>query len=126
MEKPISKPLIIILCLIILFSAAFSFREYGRLQKLHIIAAYKEAMTQKIAQNHGVLTDKNIDLISSWMTFDYINKIFNLPQDYLKDALVISDPHYPRIPISIYARIHGVSSAEFLLQVQQAVAAYFH
>lgn len=40
-----------------------------------------------------------VDYIREWMTFDYINKVFNLPSDYLKNQLGITDARYPRITV---------------------------
>ena len=33
------------------------------------------------------------------MTFGYINKIYNLPQDYLKDKIGITNKKYPNMLI---------------------------
>ncbi len=124
-KKEISKPLAIILCIIIIFSFAFCAREYARLERAHIIAVYKKALSQKIATYHGALTAQNVDLISSWMTFDYINRIFALPSDYLKNTLAISDTDYPRIPISKYVNNHKLNEVQFIAEIKKAVSDYF-
>lgn len=64
--------------------------------------------------------------IQSWMTFGYINFVFELPTDYLKTAADISDPRYPNIQIARYARMHTVDVNEILANVKQAVALYTH
>jgi len=124
-KKEISKPLVIVLCLVILFSAVFIVRQSIRLDRMHLIATYEEAIDQKIDQYHGTLTGKNTDLISAWMTFDYINRIFALPADYMRTALAISDAGYPRMSISRYAKNHKLDQNEFLTEVQKTVANYF-
>ena len=91
----------------------------------NLIATYKEAIDQKITQFHGTLTGENTDLVASWMTFDYINKIFNLPSDYLKNSLAISDASYPRISISRYEKNHKLDQNQFLAEVKKTVANYF-
>ena len=124
-KKEISKPLVIILCVIIFFSAGFVIRQLSRIARMNLISTYKEAIDQKIDQFHGTLTDKNADLVASWMTFDYINRIFGLPADYLKTTLAIPDATYPRISISRYVKNHNLDQAQFLTQIQKAVADYF-
>ncbi len=125
MKKEISKPLVIILSIIIIFSAAYCIRQYSRVQRFQLIASYREAITQKMAEFHGKLIGKNTDLIASWMTFDYINRIFALPSDYLKNTLVISDSSYPLIPISRYAKNHKLDEIQFLAEMKKTVADYF-
>ena len=110
---------------VILFTIAFSLQQYFILHRSDIITAYKQDIVQKISQNHGPLNGANVDLISSWMTFDYINTIFVLPADYLKNTLGLSDARYPRITIAHYEKNHTLSDAEFLLQIKATVKAYF-
>lgn len=125
MKKETSKPLVIVLCIIIFFSTAYCVRQYSRIQHFQAITALKQVLTQKIAQYHGKLTAENVNLIASWMTFDYINRIFALPADYLKNTLAISDLSYPRIPISRYVKNHNLDQTQFLAEVQKTVADYF-
>lgn len=42
--------------------------------------------------------------IQDWMTFDFLNKSFGLPSDYLKKGLGINDKKYPNITISRWAK----------------------
>jgi hypothetical protein len=59
------------------------------------------------------------------MTFDYINKVFKLPQDYLKNILgVSSDRNYPNETIGHYARSKKEKSSTVLTQVQEALHNY--
>ena len=125
LKKETSKPTVIILGLIIIFSFAFTLRQLGRIAHMSLIARYEAVIDAKVDQYHGALTDKNVDLIASWMTFDYINKIFALPADYLKNALAISDTGYPRVSVSKYAKVHKLDQAGFLAEVQKSVASYF-
>lgn len=125
MKKETSKPLVIVLIIIIIFSVAYCVRQYARIQHFQAIAALRQTLAQKIAKYHGKLTDKNTDLISQWMTFDYVNRIFNLPADYLKNTLAISDTNYPRIPISRYEKDHKLDTTQFLAEVKKTVADYF-
>ena len=125
-KKKISKPfVIIILCLAIIFSFAFCIQQYLRLERANLIATYREVIQGKISQYHNKLNGANVGLIASWMTFDYINKIFALPADYLKNTLNISDAHYPQISISRYEKNQKLDSTQFLAHIQSVVAAYF-
>ena len=62
--------------------------------------------------------------IQDWMTFSYINHIFNLPPQYLSTALTIQDSQYPNLQISQYAKTKNLNDADFLKQVQQLVSQY--
>ncbi len=70
------------------------------------------------------LGSNDIDLIEEWMTFDYINKIFGLPSDYVKTQLQITDSRYPRISLSGYARNQHIDVATLLNSVADAVRNY--
>lgn len=60
--------------------------------------------------------------IDSWMTFDYLNKIFNLPPDYLKTSLNITDSRYPFLTISRLAREQKQNTTGTLSIVEQAIS----
>ncbi|HYV33777.1 MAG TPA: hypothetical protein VE973_02925 [Candidatus Limnocylindria bacterium] len=44
------------------------------------------------------------DQIRGWMTFRYINLVFHLPPEYLKNSLNISDARYPNLSINSLAK----------------------
>jgi hypothetical protein len=60
--------------------------------------------------DHHMLT---VNAIQPWMTFNYLNVVFNLPVQYLQTTLSITDPHYPNIRIGSY-----------LQDTQQAITHY--
>ncbi|HYF04957.1 MAG TPA: hypothetical protein VEA59_02185 [Patescibacteria group bacterium] len=62
--------------------------------------------------------------ISSWMTFDYINTAFDLPTDYLRNAMHINDSRYPKIPIGRYAQKNKLNEDQLIMQVQSLVQSY--
>jgi hypothetical protein len=66
----------------------------------------------------------DIGLISGWMTFNYLNKSFNLPGDYLKTKLAITSPTYPNITILKTAKEKGVPINFYLATVKDAVSAF--
>ncbi len=62
--------------------------------------------------------------ISSWMTFDYINKIFKLPETLLKDTLQINDKRYPLLTIRQYTRETNTNTGLLVQNIQKAVETY--
>jgi len=77
---------------------------------------------------HGLIVRES-DLITPneiapWMTFAYINFIFKLPPDYLKNTLHLAGSLYPNIQITRYARINQLNTVQLLASVKQAVTLY--
>lgn len=64
------------------------------------------------------------DEIEPWMTFQYVNFIFSLSDEYLKERLGIEDGRYPKVQIGGYARRTGLPLEPYLALVKQAIAAY--
>ena len=62
--------------------------------------------------------------ISSWMTFDYINKVFNLPPTYLKQTLQINNTKYPVLTIAQYAKKAKINLSLLIINIQNAVRIY--
>ena len=73
---------------------------------------------------HRSINANDVNTVQSWMTFDYINKVFKLPQDYLKNNLSVSDSSYPNETIGRYARSKKEKSSAVLTQVQEALHNY--
>lgn len=65
------------------------------------IFADRASITEQLLKKKQIKTTsvKDIESIDSWMTFQYINLIFSLPDSYLKEKLAINDKKYPNIPI---------------------------
>lgn len=66
-------------------------------------------------------TISDVNNIRDWMTFSYLNKIFKIPDNYLKSQLNISDSGYPNITISRAAKSQNVQTGVFLEKVKEAV-----
>ena len=62
--------------------------------------------------------------IASWMTFDYINKAFDLPSIYLEKRLVINDARYPFVTLQKYAKDASLNSALVIQGVRESVREY--
>jgi hypothetical protein len=65
-----------------------------------------------------------INDIGPWMTFDYLNVVFKLEPNYLKNALGISDNRYPNININMYARHYNIPLQNLLQNIKQAITSY--
>ncbi|MGC9599218.1 MAG: hypothetical protein ABSE18_02420 [Minisyncoccia bacterium] len=114
---------LIILGVIFLVLIVFAVMQYRALRRAQVINA-REFFITSLIQRHGPLTANEAALIRPWMTFDYLNRIFNLPADYLKTQLSIADPHYPQLSLGGYARSGHLDPNVFLGQVETAVRAY--
>jgi hypothetical protein len=91
----------------------------------NMLRVHLNNISEIIRNNHGTLGVKNVNLIDGWMTFDYVNLIFNLPQDYLKQNLGLEDVYYPKITISKYAKKNDLDINTFINKVGESVLSYF-
>ncbi len=105
--------------LVLLF--ALLIHGYAALRKEHLISVRELSLSMFVAR-HGPLTASETGMLRPWMTFDYVNRIFGLPPDFLKTAFSIEDPSYPKLTLSGYAAERGFDEKEFLAAVQAAVA----
>lgn len=64
--------------------------------------------------------------ITSWMTFHYVNFIFNLPNDYLKNTLNINNSRYPDLTLTQYAKENKLDSNIFTENVKAAVRSFLN
>lgn len=55
------------------------------------------------------------------MTFDYINRVFDLPDAYLKESLHITSKKYPLVTLGRYAKETGSDSSTIVQKVKNAV-----
>lgn len=66
----------------------------------------------------------DVDYIDVWMTFQYINFVFDIPENYLKDTFRIEDPHYPNLPIGRYVRSRNLDKNVLLEEIKGKVREY--
>jgi len=110
----------VILVLIVL--CVFLVRQYQHIQRLDYISQQRSLFIS--IHGSGPLTAADASSTQEWMTFDYIDKAFTLPPQYLQTALAITDSRYPRMTITRYASVAGLSQPEALLKVQDAIRAF--
>ncbi len=117
------KYILVFLGIVLVVLFAFLWRDYRLLRRAQIAGA-REARFSAFIKRHEPLTANEAGFIRQWMTFDYINKIFGLPSDYVKTQLQITDSRYPRISLSGYARNQHIDVATLLNSVADAVRNY--
>ncbi len=106
----------------ILLAAAVALLVWGWYRVGHEHPAdVRDALSGFVAK-HGPLTADEVGVIRPWMTFDYVNTLFALPPDFLKDSFRIDDPSYPMLTLGRYAGEAGYGQTEFLTAVEAAIA----
>jgi hypothetical protein len=98
-----------------------------------LISSYRQSNIGRIIHSHVTALKNNetsagravnVSAVQSWMTFDYINRLFGLPPDYLKATLAISDPVYPHLTLLHYSHLQGTSMVQGVAAVKEAIEAY--
>ncbi len=102
-----------------LFAAEFrALRTSGVLVPVH---RPREILRAVRPQAGTAAAPPNVDLLQSWMTFDYVNKVFGAPPQYLKGRLGITDGRYPALSFARYARRNHLQVNDVLDQVKAAL-----
>ena len=114
----------IVLAIVLAVLVVFLVRGYLVLRHEQVLNA-REASLNNVLKAHGPLNGNDVDIIQTWMTFDYLNRIFDLPETYLQTALPVADAHYPHLSINSYAHGANITSAAALANVQSAIKNYF-
>jgi hypothetical protein len=79
-----------------------------------------------ILRNRQPLTVNDINMIQPWMTFDYLNHVFNLPPDYLKTKLAVSDTRYPRLSLAHFIQNNHLDSNSVMAEVKRAISDFLN
>ena len=118
----------IVIVVIMLAIICFCILLVRNIQQAKLAGAFQEKMSisdlllQKKRAKNTNITD--VQYIGAWMTFQYVNFIFNLPEEYLRTSLQIRDTNYPNITLGKYLRKNKLIRGEFVTSVQKAVRAY--
>jgi heme/copper-type cytochrome/quinol oxidase subunit 3 len=124
MEKWIRLSILLfVITLIVLF--IFFLKQYIILKKADIINI-RETEISSLIKSHNKFSAQDADIIRSWMTFDYINKLFNIPQSYLQTTLNITSSHYPKLVVSDYIEDNRLDKNIFLQSLISAVKGYIN
>jgi len=99
-------------------------RQYQHVRRMGYVGRYQSLFSS--LHGSGPLTAAYASSTEAWMTFDYINRAFAMPPQYLKTTLEITDSRYPRLTIAKYAQSVGLSQAVATQKVQDAIRAFFN
>ena len=119
------KIAIILLAVSLVSLVVFLVRDYLSLRRADFINR-REISLSAFIQKHGPLTASDVGVLRPWMTFDYANKLFALPEGYLKDQLQISDTRYPNLTLGSYASMNKVDPAEAMVSIENAIVHYLN
>jgi len=62
--------------------------------------------------------------VQGWMTFEYLNFVFKLPPDYLRQTLSIENARYPRVTLKRYADRAGIDLSLLIHNTREAIQNY--
>ena len=116
------------LFIVIVSLAVLFLRDLRLLRRHNAFAVVREEMRVFLdgRESRAALTEKDIDSVKPWMTFDYLNRIFLLPPGYLKNALRISDRRYPDLALAKEAKKNRMHPAAYAERVKNAIREYFN
>jgi hypothetical protein len=112
---------LIILGVVFLALVVFFVAQYESLRRTQLINDHRFAVSQLLAHHAPLPVGEAPVVVRSWMTFEYLNKLFALPTDYLQTQLQISNTSYPRLTISSYAKAANLDEAVLIGQVDTAI-----
>lgn len=118
--------LMIIVILLAIFSVLFV-RNIISAHRAGVFAAHRP-ISDLLLKNKATHTTsvKDVEYIDTWMTFKYINFIFNIPESYLKDTLQIDDVRYPNLPVGRYTKAKKLESVLYISKIKDAVKNYIN
>ena len=123
MKDKILAVLIVVFVIIAVFLSVSLVMDISRLHREGNFG--RPNITHNFLQNTGVAPVPKVHLIAAWMTFNYVNKSFNLPKDYLKTELGIKSKAYPNLTIAKAAAENKVSTINYLTTLRETVLLYF-
>lgn len=114
----------LVLAAVLVVLVVFLVLNYRSLRRSAVISA-RESWLSAFVHNHGPLSVADVGYVRPWMTFDYLNKLFNLPPGYLKTQLMVQDPQYPQLTVSGYANRDHLNVTVLMGKIEDAIRAYF-
>ena len=120
-EKKILGAVIVLMIIALLVLCAVLVRDARSVGRAGPSSSLAGFLSARRARGPLAINATNANLIRPWMTFDYINRLFDLPKNYLKTSLNVSDGRYPNVSISEYRESTGTSSVSFLDAVRSAI-----
>lgn len=114
--------LLIVVISALVVSAMLLFAHFRRL-RAHRAFRPPPALREFIRTPQSVprLGIDDVSAIRPWMTFEFLNRAFGLPDDYLRRMLSVMSDRYPKIPIGKEAKESGVQIDVYISNLQDAV-----
>lgn len=114
MSKKNTYPLILLSTLLVLFAmGGLFFNNFTHLKQRGDFRVRKADRPQL-----------DIGKIAGWMTFEYLNRSFNLPSDYLKMDVAVTSTSYPNVSLIKEATLRGQDLTIFLDDVKKSIKKY--
>ena len=90
------------------------------LQNFHTVRQEVRSHTLRVRKNAAPMT---VSDIQPWMTFDYLNFVFHLPQGYLQNALGIPNSQAARYSsVGTYVEKQNLTREAFLAKISSILA----
>jgi hypothetical protein len=120
--SPIRAGIMLALALGLIFLSASVVHDLARYESTGIFHQHRP-IKELLKRNKGSeqVDLKQADSIAPWMTFRFVNIIFSIPENYLKDKLSIGDSRYPDMTIDKYANSANKNKEAFLEEVKGEV-----
>lgn len=106
--------LVILFCLLLVVSVHQPRNRGGHLSWKYYVGNHR----------HKAVAITDVIYISPWMTFDYINKVFDLPSNYLEQNLQIHDSKYPFVTIQRYSKNSNIDSSVLIESIRKDIKQY--
>jgi hypothetical protein len=111
-----------VLALGLIFLSVSVVHDLARYESTGIFHRHR-SIKELLKRNKGLeqIDLKQADGIAPWMTFRFVNIIFSMPENYLKDKLSIADSRYPDMTIDKCANSTNRNKTSFLEEVKSTV-----
>jgi hypothetical protein len=120
--------LVVAALVVLIFSLVLFMHAWRDLRRQGLpVAAYRPWHNQffkRSAPDYALRRQQEATGIADWMTFDYLNRVFGLPGDYLKTSLNITDKKYPELAIKSWATQTKQDSQKLTEQIKILVMGY--
>lgn len=123
--SPIESVLIIFSIILLILFCIFLMRNVQTARQSGVFD-HRTSVSQFLLKNKqsNRISITDTDYIDTWMTFQYINFVFNIPETYLKDQLQITDTGYPKMTIGKYIKNNRLDKAAYTEKIKETVREY--
>lgn len=122
---PVEMVIILLVGALLITFSIFLIHNIRQAEKSGVFIGHKsvyEILIDRKKLNQTTVAD--IEYIDTWMTFQYINFIFNIPEPYLRDILHITDARYPNMTLGRYVKNKNLDKTKFIEDMKKIVKEY--